>query len=73
MDDVSGRTIDVSEFVRRKAATQRGVGLRWLENLGDLVEELERDWEVTVGSTLREAGDGGKRRVRKRDPDAPRR
>jgi streptomycin 6-kinase len=46
------RTIDVPEIVRRKAALEGVLGLRWLQQLAGLIEELEREWNVRVGSTL---------------------
>ncbi len=47
------RTIDVPEAVRQKATAQGAAGRRWLNSLGRLISELERDWGVTVGPALR--------------------
>lgn len=38
--------------VRRKAETLGAPGRRWLDCLGDVVAELERDWDVVVGAML---------------------
>jgi streptomycin 6-kinase len=50
---MSGRVVDVPEAVRQKAMARGTEGRRWLDRLGHLIRELERDWEVTVESTLR--------------------
>ncbi len=47
------RAVDVPEEVRQKAIARGAEGRRWLERLGGLVCEIERDWGVTIGSTLR--------------------
>ena len=47
-----GRAVDVPETVRQKAMTRGAEGQRWLDHLGSLIRELERDWGVTVGPTL---------------------
>src|SRR5438132_4130602 len=43
---------DLSDAVRRRAVAHGEVGLQWLRNLRAIVEELERLWNVKVGSTL---------------------
>jgi hypothetical protein len=43
---------DVPEIVRRKAAAQGPIGLRWLRSLESLVAALARDWGLQIGSTL---------------------
>ncbi len=50
---MSGRAVDVPEAVRQKAMARGSEGRRWLDHLGRLIGELEHDWGVTVGSTLR--------------------
>jgi streptomycin 6-kinase len=47
------RAVDVPETVRQKAMARGVEGRRWLKRLGCLIGELERDWAVTVGTTLR--------------------
>lgn len=46
------REIEVSEQVRRKAAVLGKEGERWLNSLGELVEEIARNWQITVGKSL---------------------
>lgn len=46
------REIEVSELVRRKAAVLGKEGERWLNSLSELVEEIARDWQITVGESL---------------------
>ena len=46
------REIEVPELVRRKAAVLGKEGERWLNSLGVLVEEIARDWQITVGKSL---------------------
>src|SRR5262249_7856696 len=38
--------------VRRVVAAHGTAGLEWLNGLDDLIRELERDWDVIVGSGL---------------------
>ncbi len=43
-----------------QAAAQGAASLRWLHDLPDLIEELEREWEVdaqieAISATLRQA------------------
>ncbi|MDQ1519512.1 MAG: streptomycin 6-kinase, partial [Actinomycetota bacterium] len=45
----------VPEAVRRKAIAEGAACTRWLADLGPLITQLERDWDLTVGATL----DGG--------------
>ncbi len=42
----------VPDLVRRRAAAHGKEGLRWMQGLGDLIADLEREWDMTVGSTL---------------------
>jgi hypothetical protein len=42
----------VPNAVRQKATAQGPQGTRWLHGLGGVIEELEHDWDVVVGSTL---------------------
>lgn len=49
---MSGRSVDVPEAVRQKAMARGVEGRRWLDRLGHLIDELERDWGVTVGPAL---------------------
>ncbi len=46
------RIITVSDSVRQKVATLGEEGLRWLASLGDLIGEVEREWQVIVGPSL---------------------
>jgi streptomycin 6-kinase len=46
------RSIAVPDVVRRTARAHGEVGAQWLRDLPAIVEELERRWRVTVGSTL---------------------
>jgi len=57
---MSNRIIRVPEPVRQRAATSGTEGLRWLVGLGDLIEELEREWQLIVEESL----EGGLRGVR---------
>jgi hypothetical protein len=52
---MSNRVIEVPTEVRQKAAAQGAEGRRWLRRLGEVVGELERDWDLEVGATFREA------------------
>lgn len=49
---MSGRAVDVPEAVRQKAMARGPEGRLWLDRLGCLIDELERAWGVTVGTTL---------------------
>ena len=49
---MSGRAIYVPESVRQKALVRGAEGRRWVDDLGRLIDELERGWGVTVGATL---------------------
>lgn len=42
----------VPKAVRQKAAAQGAKGTRWLRSLGDLIQQLEHDWDMVVGATL---------------------
>jgi len=46
------RTVDVPEDVHQKAIARGAEGRRWMNSLGHLIDELERDWGVIVGYTL---------------------
>lgn len=46
------RPVVIPNAVRQKATAQGADGVRWLRGLGDVVEQLEHDWDVVVGSTL---------------------
>ncbi|CAN5561205.1 hypothetical protein BH24ACT21_BH24ACT21_17070 [soil metagenome] len=52
---MSGRDVRVPEEVRQKAVALGDEGRKWLDRLGRLLDELERDWRLTIESTL----DGG--------------
>jgi streptomycin 6-kinase len=52
-----GRVLEVPVEVRRKAVAQGAEGERWLEDLGASVEELEREWQIRVGTTLHGGSD----------------
>jgi streptomycin 6-kinase len=46
------RRFRVPDALRRKAAVE-GVGcLRWLDELDDLLDQLERDWRIVVGGSM---------------------
>lgn len=49
---MSKRIVTVPKPVRQKVATLGAEGQRWLAGLGDLIEELEREWQVIVGPAL---------------------
>jgi streptomycin 6-kinase len=58
-DGVSGmlalmrdRLVVVPNAVRQKAAARGVEGTRWLRGLGGVIEQLEHDWDVVVGSVL---------------------
>ncbi len=55
---MSGQHIKVSNPVLQKCRTLGETGLEWLAALGNLIEELERDWQITVGASL-EGGSAG--------------
>jgi streptomycin 6-kinase len=42
----------IPDPVRRKAAAQGEEGVRWVQGLTDLIADLEREWDMTIGSTL---------------------
>jgi streptomycin 6-kinase len=46
------RVVHIPAEVRGKAAAQGARGVRWLEGLGDAIEEFERAWQMRVGATL---------------------
>jgi streptomycin 6-kinase len=49
---MSDRPVVVPDAVRQKAAARGAEGTRWLRGLGDVIEQLEHDWDVVVGFTL---------------------
>ena len=49
---MNGRSVDVPETVRQKALARGAEGLKWLDRLGSLVGELERDWSLNIGPIL---------------------
>jgi streptomycin 6-kinase len=54
---MSAKVIEVPAEVRQKALAQGAEGARWLERLTAVIEELERDWQVSVGSALHGGSD----------------
>lgn len=46
------RAITIPRPVRQKVAILGTEGMKWLADLDDLVEELEQEWQITVGSIL---------------------
>ncbi|MEY2453276.1 MAG: streptomycin 6-kinase [Acidimicrobiaceae bacterium] len=46
------RPLDLPYMVVTTARSYGAVGQRWLDGLGALVDELERDWDITIGATL---------------------
>jgi streptomycin 6-kinase len=38
--------------VRQKVALLGTAGIKWLADLDDLIEELEQEWQITVGAAL---------------------
>ncbi len=49
---MSDRPVVVPNAVRQKAVARGAEGTRWLRGLGGVIEQLENDWDVVVGSTL---------------------
>jgi streptomycin 6-kinase len=54
---MTGRELDVPREVRQKAEWLGADGARWLARLPDVIGELEYDWQVVVGATLRGGSD----------------
>jgi len=52
---MSGRVVDVPEAVCQKAKARGSEGRWWLDRLGCLIGEMERDWGWSSG--LPSAGD----------------
>lgn len=50
---VSDRAVRVPEEVRQKAVAGGDEGRKWLDRLGRLLDDLERNWHVDVGRTFR--------------------
>jgi streptomycin 6-kinase len=57
LERMAGELSEVPVEVHRKAMAQGSRGVRWLERLDANVRELERDWEIRVGSALRGGSD----------------
>jgi streptomycin 6-kinase len=38
--------------MRRKLSARGAAGACWLHSLGELIQALERDWELTVGAAI---------------------
>jgi streptomycin 6-kinase len=57
LEHMAGALTEVPVEVRRKAMAQGSRGAQWLESLDANVHELERDWEIRVGSALRGGSD----------------
>ena len=51
--DVSGVEVEVPQLVRERALAAGDVGLRWLGELGEVVAELQRVWELELGAVYR--------------------
>ncbi|MEA2458745.1 MAG: streptomycin 6-kinase [Thermoleophilaceae bacterium] len=49
---MSFEIVDVSREVRQKALAQGAGGARWLKQLGEMIDGVERDWQVSVGRAL---------------------
>lgn len=50
---MSKRIITIPDLVRQKVAALGEEGSRWLAGLGDLIDELEQEWQVSVvGASL---------------------
>jgi streptomycin 6-kinase len=64
---MSNRIITVPDLVRQKVAILGAEGLRWLVGLGDLIEELEQEWQVIVGSSLEGGSESYVAQARTRD------
>jgi streptomycin 6-kinase len=52
-----GRELDIPREVRQKAESLGTCGARWLARLPDVIGELESDWQVVLGATLRGGSD----------------
>jgi len=48
---MSDRTVEVPNAVLQKAGARGTEGTRWLHCLGDVIQQLEHDWDVVVGAT----------------------
>jgi streptomycin 6-kinase len=46
------RVVRVPDALRRKAAAEGAACMRWLAELGDLIDELEREWGIVVGGSI---------------------
>ena len=46
------RSLDISEIVQQKAKQRDSPGLRWLEELPELVADLASEWDIAIGRPL---------------------
>jgi streptomycin 6-kinase len=46
------RDLQVPDALRRKAAVEGAECLQWLDGLGDLIQQLEREWRIDVGASF---------------------
>lgn len=46
------RQVEVPDPVRRKAFVEGPECVQWLDDLGDLISELESEWDISVGATM---------------------
>ncbi len=61
------RIITVPDRVRQKVAILGAEGLRWLVGLGDLIEDLEQEWQIIVESSLEGGSEAYVAQARTRD------
>jgi streptomycin 6-kinase len=64
---MSRRIISVPEAVRQKVATLGAEGNRWLVGLGDLIAELEQEWQITIEASLAGGSEAYVARARTQD------
>jgi hypothetical protein len=69
VETVTDRIVDVPEAVRRRATAHGPDGSRWLDTLGELLDELEEAWQITIGPPLH---GGSEAYVATARPPAPR-
>lgn len=50
---MTNRAFELPAEVRNKLAYLGGDGARWLDELPEFVRNLEREWDITVGTTLK--------------------
>lgn len=46
------RIVTIPDLVRQKVVAMGEEGVKWLAGLGDLIEELEQEWQVSVGECM---------------------